>query len=86
MAQRHDDGGLGRPDDRDSDRLLDQRTVARHAGAAHDQHIGAMAVAQGGGWFRPPRQARSFVSERGDAELDRQIAGEPAGVTPIAAM
>ena len=45
-ADRHRNRGLGRLDYRDPHRLFEIGSVARHAGAPHHQHFGAVLVAQ----------------------------------------
>src|SRR6266576_2985040 len=76
-ADRHCDRSLGWLDDRDPDGLFEIAAVTRHAGAAHDQDIGAVLVVQPAADIDHTRQCCALVDELGDAEADRQIAREP---------
>ncbi len=49
--------------------------VARHAGAAHDQHVGAVLVAQFGGDFGHAAEGAGLVGEFDDAQADGAVAG-----------
>ena len=41
-ADRRGDGGMHRIDHRRTKRFFEWRAMARHAGAAHDDHVGAI--------------------------------------------
>src|SRR5262245_59825672 len=52
-ADRHRHGGLGRIDDRNFERSFERAAVARHAGTAEDDRVGAVAVAEFAGDLDP---------------------------------
>ena len=56
--------------------LLELLAVPRHPGAPHDEHVGTVLVAQPAADIDHAGQGRASVGELGDAEADRQIAGE----------
>jgi hypothetical protein len=60
---RHGDGGLGGFDDRDLDRRFEFVTIAGHAAAAHDEHVGAVLVAQSAAGLDHPCQGRVRICE-----------------------
>ena len=58
--------------------------IARHAGAAHDQHVGAVLVAQLGGDLGHAAEGARLVGQLDDAEADRAVAGHAVGHAHLA--
>jgi len=73
-ADRHCDGGLGRLDDRDPDGLFEIVAVTDHAGAAHDQHVGAVMVSQPAANIDHAAEGHAAIGEFGDAEVGTLVA------------
>ena len=75
-AERRGCGGLARVDDGQAERGFQREAVAGHAGAAEDQHIGAVTVAELRADLGHSVKRGGLVGKRRHAEAKGPVAGE----------
>jgi hypothetical protein len=74
-AERGGGGGLTGVDDGQAG-VLERRAVARHAGAAEDEDVGAVFVAEGGADLGHAGEGCGPVGEFRDAQVQRPVTGK----------
>src|SRR6516164_6762072 len=75
-ADGHGDGGLRRVDDGDAQCRLERLPVPRHAGTAHNDNVGGIAIAQLRADLNHAHERLAPRGRLGHAHVERPLAGE----------